>query len=291
MSASTSGVYDGSFADRTARVKEFIQSLKFSVPLEGLQNVPRQECPKCKRRRLLYCYDCLVPCHAGHPAPLALPLQVHVLLHPRETRGKSTTLPAATISPDVHIHVYPELPDLNPAETIILYPAEGATPIGDLGPMPDVKNFVVVDSTWQQSKQICRDERIQGFRKVVIPQHVSLFWRFQNNDPSYLATIEAIYYSLRAVVTQRAGGVYKGEVDDLLLYYINQYMLVQDTYSQENKKFTNRHFDGYILEGADWSDLRRRAREEAGAPSAGAPSATSTSGRSDPQPGTAPTSE
>lgn len=273
--------YEESNDDRVQKVYHFIKSLRFSVPLYRLREQrERNECPKCHRRRLFYCYDCLTVVHPqSHPPPLSLPIHVHVILHPNEIRGKSTSLAASTISPDLHIVEYPAVPEeLNPETTLVLYPSEQSVELKDVEHLETYKNVVFVDSTWQQSKAIARDERVTKFKHVRIKSRTSLFWRFQNNDPTYLATVEAIYYFLREFITQvnktKAGvsggkgqgdsnddtAYYHGEVDDLLFYYINQYVGVQQRYSGIGEKgavrhYTSRHFDGYILRGAIWDDL------------------------------------
>lgn len=292
----TRGGYTDSNDDRVAKVQNFIKGLHFSVPLYRLrEQTTRRECPKCLKRRQFYCYDCLTVVHPeSHPPPLSLPLNVYVILHPNELRGKSTSLAASTISPDLHIVEYPSVPvHLEPASTLVLYPSEQSVELEEVEDIGSYKNVVFIDSTWQQSRGIARDERVHRFKHVRIKSQISLFWRFQNNDPSYLATVEAIYYFLREYVTQvnrrkqidtvkaskattemdrglrknidaTEGGVseihlqkyYHGEIDDLLFYYINQYIAVQQRYTTgELTKYTDRHFTGYILDNAAWDGL------------------------------------
>ncbi|KPA86100.1 hypothetical protein ABB37_00363 [Leptomonas pyrrhocoris] len=296
--------YADSNEERAEKVHAFIQSLHFSVPLYRLREQhERRECPKCHKRRLFYCYDCLTVTHPeSHPPPLVLPLNVYVVLHPNELRGKSTSLAASTISPDMHIVEYPSVPEqLEPETTLVLYPSEQSVGLHEVEHLERYRNVVFIDSTWQQSKAIARDERVSKFKHVRIKSQTSLFWRFQNNDPTYLATVEAIYYFLREYITQvnkvkalkasvepsasasavaSSGKVtgavdtqkkkndasdddevsnnayYRGEVDDLLYYYINQYIGVQQRYTNGAlNKYTDRHFSGYILESAVWDDL------------------------------------
>ncbi|KAG5466209.1 hypothetical protein LSCM4_01354 [Leishmania orientalis] len=295
--------------ERAEKVHAFIKSLHFSVPLYRLREQQvRRECPQCHKRRLYYCYDCLTTVHPeSHPPPLALPLNVYVILHPNELRGKSTSLAASTISPDLHIVEYPAVPEeLEPESTLVLYPSEQSVELHEVRHLDQYKNVVFIDSTWQQSKAIARDERVKKLKHVRIKSQTSLFWRFQNNDPTYLATVEAIYYFLREYITQvnqvkaeaehsgsspspplahqietkdskasasasnevslnttdgaassdDASTFYHGEVDDLLYYYINQYIGVQQRYTNGNlNKYTNRHFSGYIIQNTSWDEL------------------------------------
>lgn len=293
--------YTNSAEDRSASTTEFLTSLRFSRPLKDLRSqTERLPCPKCGKKRQYYCYDCLAVCNpATHPPPLRLPVAVHVVLHPGETRGKSTTLPIATVSPDVSIHVYPTVPDLDPATTLVLYPSASSVEIEEVTDIANIKAFVFVDSTWQQSKCIAGDERVKRFRHVKLSGIISLFWRFQDKDPYHLATVEAIYHSLRNLVIARnrqhllqiafaaapvklapsgttssgeaaapsaapsaveSSALYSGEVDDLLYYYVNQYIAVQQNYSGPDREFTGKHFDGYVLKGIDWDALLEQRR-------------------------------
>lgn len=283
--------YEQSPEERSEATRQFLSSLKFSRPLSDLrEHAQRVPCPKCTKRRQYYCYDCLVVCTPeSHPPPLRLPVHVHVVLHPGETRGKSTTLPIATVSPDVTIHTYPTVPDLDPATTLVLYPSASSVEIEEVTDIENIQAFVFVDSTWQQSKCIAADERVTKFRHVKLSGVVSLFWRYQDKDPYHLATVEAIYHSLRNLVVARARNsaatalvqcqstdvvakegksanlptaeLYNGEVDDLLYYYVNQYISVQQNYAAPDRAFTGKHFDGYVLKGLEWDDLLKGRRQ------------------------------
>lgn len=284
-------------AERGADVRAFLEELRFSVPMLSLDGAGRDACPKCNKRRQYYCYDCLEVCRPqSHPPALHLPIKVYVILHPGEIRGKSTSLAASTISPDITIVTYPEVPShLSPEDTVVLYPSEQSVGVDELfsqvAPVEGTssstatsaaikyKNVVFIDSTWRQSRQIARDERVKAFKHIRIKSRVSLFWRFQDNDPSYLATVEAIYYFLREFVTasNRAASLtkgvegdaeqsfYHGEVDDLLYYYVHQYITIQRQYAAPaitgdetataKKEFTTRHFEGYVVEGVDWNAI------------------------------------
>lgn len=305
-------VYTETEEVRLAKVHGFIKSLKLSIPLYKLRaQQNRGTCPRCSKNRLYYCYDCLTVVHPEtHPPSLKLPIDVYVLLHPGELRSKSTSLAASTISPDIHIVPYPQVPaELRPEDTLVLYPSPESVELSEVADLACYKNVVFVESTWQQSKAIVRDERVSKFKHVRIKSQSSLFWRFQNNNPSYLATVEAIYYFLREYITQsrrvsaekaatqdgatatmatsetsastpsgsRSGtttialtnetghdsALYHGEVDDLLLYYVNQYIAIQQKYSHDaTAKYTDRHFTGYILKSLDWDKLVSTPCEE-----------------------------
>ena len=290
-------VYQHGLEERAAKVKEFIKGLQLTVPIQKLrENSARRPCPSCSKNRQYYCYDCMVvAAPETHPPPVKLPFDVHVLLHPGESKSKSTTRAASTLSPQMKIHMWPEFPEgLEMEHTALLYPSPQAACIDEMSAeeLSGIQCALFVDSTWQQSKAISRDPRLAKAKHIKIKSQISLFWRFQDKDPSYLATIEAIYYFLREFITAQnkrkheaaaAGGdgeskkqqlvspLYRGEVDDLLFYYVNQYITIQSSYvapgsvgnatgtsttvgGDDKKEFTSRHFADYILSSTDWSE-------------------------------------
>lgn len=268
--------YNDSSEVRLEKVFNFISHLKLTIPLHRLhQQRERHDCSKCGKKRLFFCYDCLTVTHPDtHPPSLPLPLNVYVLFHPGELRSKSTSLAAATISPDIHVIEYPEVPSaLLPDNTLLLYPSEDSVDLMEIDNLEQYKNVVFVESTWQKSKGVANDKRVTAFKHVRIPSQTTLFWRFQNNDPTHLATVEAIYFFLRTYVARKAllaqkgdkeptklseeellAKYYKGEVDDLLFYYIYQYISVQRRY-KDGEQYTTRHFDGYIMKDGSWDSL------------------------------------
>lgn len=56
-----------------------------------------------------------------------------------------------------------------------------------------IKRAVFIDSTWNQSRGIYKDTRINSLQSVVLQHRLSQFWRHQKNSPRwFLATIEGI---------------------------------------------------------------------------------------------------
>jgi DTW domain-containing protein YfiP len=53
-----------------------------------------------------------------------------------------------------------------------------------------IKKLVVIDSTWQQTKQILRDEKIKGIPCVKLEPQQTKFWRYQDKGDDHLATVE-----------------------------------------------------------------------------------------------------
>ncbi|XP_026764118.1 tRNA-uridine aminocarboxypropyltransferase 1 [Galleria mellonella] len=60
-----------------------------------------------------------------------------------------------------------------------------------------IDRVVLIDSTWNQSRGIYADERLQKIPKVVLQNRASQFWRHQKGSPRwYLSTIEALHQLL-----------------------------------------------------------------------------------------------
>ncbi|XP_063833852.1 tRNA-uridine aminocarboxypropyltransferase 1 [Ostrinia nubilalis] len=57
-----------------------------------------------------------------------------------------------------------------------------------------ITRVVLIDSTWNQSRGIFADARLQKLPKVVLQNRASQFWRHQKGSPRwYLSTIEALH--------------------------------------------------------------------------------------------------
>ncbi|XP_030027106.2 tRNA-uridine aminocarboxypropyltransferase 1 [Manduca sexta] len=60
-----------------------------------------------------------------------------------------------------------------------------------------VDRIVLIDSTWNQSRGIYADERLQKIPKIVLQNRASQFWRHQKGSPRwYLSTVEALHQLL-----------------------------------------------------------------------------------------------
>jgi DTW domain-containing protein YfiP len=141
--------------------------------------------------------------------------------------------------------------DLNPTNAIVLYPSPTAQPIDQILAEQKETDFklkyvVFIDSTWQLSKGILRDSRIQNLPRVKIHQYRTLFWRNQKFDIHFLSTIEAIHYFCREY-HQATHNDYNGEYDDLLYLFVHQYELIQQHYrDNKNLTFKTHLRDNYI---------------------------------------------
>lgn len=100
---------------------------------------------------------------------------------------------------------------------------ESATPDKSKGSDSKIyplQRVVFIDSTWNQTKAISADERLQDFVRVELKTRKTCFWRHQKGKPdTYLATIEAIYYFLKDYHELFLTQEYKGEYDNLLFFY------------------------------------------------------------------------
>lgn len=60
-----------------------------------------------------------------------------------------------------------------------------------------ITRAVFIDSTWNQTKSIYKDQRLKNLPCIVLKSRISQFWRHQKKSPRwYLATIEAIHQFL-----------------------------------------------------------------------------------------------
>uniref|UniRef100_A0A1A9WGG2 tRNA-uridine aminocarboxypropyltransferase 1 n=1 Tax=Glossina brevipalpis TaxID=37001 RepID=A0A1A9WGG2_9MUSC len=114
-----------------------------------------------------------------------------------------------------------------------------------------LKKAIFIDSTWNQSRSIYKDERIKCLKSVVLQNRSSQFWRHQKNSPRwYLATIEAIHQFLLELHINAWGlnanynGLKNLEIDDSL-YKIAQ-ILETDTNNVEPTAPYNGQYDNLI---------------------------------------------
>lgn len=125
-----------------------------------------------------------------------------------------------------------------------------------------ITKAVFIDSTWNQSKGIYKDDRIKSIPCVVIQNRISQFWRHQKGSPRwYLATIEAIHqflieihlhcWGLNPVYTGISNcftenclsqfellfsgdsSAYNGQYDNLLYFFQHMYELIHKYYQHE----------------------------------------------------------
>lgn len=121
-----------------------------------------------------------------------------------------------------------------------------------------IERVVVIDSTWNQSRGIYADERLQKIPTVVLQNRPSQFWRHQKGSPRwYLSTIEAIHQLLLELHVCAWGcsvgydseltknclvhkedhhqcNPYNGQYDDLLFFFKYMYEKLHTLYKHED---------------------------------------------------------
>nr|CAD7402899.1 unnamed protein product [Timema poppensis] len=222
----------------------------------------RSLCPVCKKSRKYFCYTCYVPvnelrgripnvkvvihCVIGYLFYFQLPIKIDIIKHCREIDGKSTAAHVALLAPDdVNVYIYPCIPDYDQSERIKhLDPCMCRGTVMD-EPSPKkvhmaqempISRAVFIDSTWNQSRGIYKDQRLRALPCVVLESRVSQFWRHQKNSPRwYLATVEAVHQllvELHAATTKDEK--YQGQYDNLLFLFHFMYSKIHDLYKHED---------------------------------------------------------
>lgn len=64
--------------EQDAETFDFIENLHFTKKIEDLNELARESCPKCKKNKKYFCYDCFVPTPSekAQPPIISLPLKV-----------------------------------------------------------------------------------------------------------------------------------------------------------------------------------------------------------------------
>ncbi|KAI8323979.1 DTW-domain-containing protein [Martensiomyces pterosporus] len=208
----------------------------------------RVACSGCGKKVKFFCYHCHKATEEleGRIPHIRLPFKLSVVKHANELDGKSTAIHSKIVAPeDVEIISYSEtaLSEIDAERTVLLFPGPDAKDIAEV----DRKTFdraVVIDGTWAQAKSMVRNNpKLTKLQKVTIKPRKTRFWRYQNVDDSYLATIEAIYFLYRDSV----GDGYCGEHDALMYFFKYFYDFIQSEYAaMPHKKFNTRHQKDYI---------------------------------------------
>ncbi|KAI9227398.1 MAG: DTW domain-containing protein [Piptocephalis tieghemiana] len=227
----------------------------------------RIKCPTCKQSILYFCYHCvkLVGLEPEKVPNVSLPVSLDIIKHEKELDSKSTAIHAKLLAPaDTTIHSfpsdYPEYP--KDGSTLLLFPTEGAKTLDQVD-TSKFKRLVVIDGTWRQAKTMCRlSPSLDRLPKVKIAEQKTTFWRFQNLDEHYLATIEAIYHFYReyhlSLYHQPTH-----QYDDLLFFYKFFYDRIQREYrSQPEKPFCHRHRPGYIQYEGEGKEMEEKKEED-----------------------------
>ncbi|CAD5119248.1 unnamed protein product [Dimorphilus gyrociliatus] len=187
---------------------------------------------------------------------VTLPLKIDIIKHSREVDGKSTAVHAKVLSPDdVTIHTFPSFPDYDASDCVLVFPSDDAKCLEDIyleggnncsrdddEPVAKrskkrIQKAVFIDSTWNQVKEIIRDDRLKNLARVRIPDKKTLFWRPQKGKPdTFLATIESIYYFVKEFSKVYRFNDEDTNLDDILYFFMFFCEQIKDKSSFSNLK-------------------------------------------------------
>lgn len=199
--------------------------------------VPREECPKCGRPKVV--------CYCAHIRPIRTATRVVILQHPRErTVAIGTARMASLCLTDAELIVGKEFRTSSalrraigdPARPpILLYPAADAVDVADVPP-PGPVTLVVVDGTWRQAQNLVRHTpELQHIPRYAFRPEAPSEYRIRKEPaPHCVSTIEAIMYML---------GALEGEPERFraLLEPFRAMVDAQIGYEARNKPLGSRH--------------------------------------------------
>ncbi|KNC54974.1 DTW domain-containing protein 1 [Thecamonas trahens ATCC 50062] len=206
----------------------------------------RMACRGCGRKSKYFCPQCKVfmgDIIDGTVPRIDLPIDLHIMHHPKEKLAKSTAVHAAVLAPNTtYFHEFPDIPRFDAGDTLLVYPDPAAPTLDDLAAAGKLANYtrvVFVDAQWRQSRAVMRHANLQDLPRVRMNSYETLFWRYQPGmDATYLATIEAIYYFYREYARAAADdGSYDGRYDGLMYLFAHQYELIQGVYNSTGARF------------------------------------------------------
>lgn len=244
----------------------------------------KQLCPRCNKRRHLYCPECFTITSSMHVPTVRLPLKVHILRGREEKASKSTSAHIMSLAPDdSSLYFLPEFPTYeDPSKVLLLFPSPTSVALTELPDLSRFTTLIAVDTTWQKGGMVLVTPQSAPFQHVHIANYHTLFWRYQALGPSCLSTVEAVYYACREYAVEMArrtaladlppaceeaaarramlqslhpcdptNQVYDGSFDGLLTFFMYTYRRVQHNYTQgaaaaKGKKYTNRMRKDYI---------------------------------------------
>jgi DTW domain-containing protein YfiP len=182
------------------------------------------------------CYECHKPqslCVCGRVPRVDNRTAVTVLQHPRErlhaigtARFARLGLARARVEVVWNAGTREERPpDWLPEGTALLYPAEGARDVRDLGPEESPEHVVVIDGTWHTARTLYRDKAwLQRLPKIRLsPDRPSRYRIRREPRRDFLSTIEAIVETLRILEPGTVGldallDAFDAMIDEQLVY-------------------------------------------------------------------------
>jgi len=108
------------------------------------------------------------------------------LRHPKEKISKSSIVPSKIVGGD-RVEIRHEL-DIQPFKEsatdpdsiVVLFPSEDARDVQEIDPkeLKSLNRVVIIDCTWNQTKDFLKHPVIQGLKKVKIQTEKTVFWRY-----------------------------------------------------------------------------------------------------------------
>lgn len=198
-------------------------------PFTPLESSGRQPCPKCGRSRALYCCYCLVP---FTPTPrIELPFELYVVSQEQATKATGTH--AAVLCPGcVHMHRLDELPALDPATTVVLFPSDDAVTPDQLE-LQQMQHVVAIDAKWKKATDLNERPAFAGMTRVKLPGNPrSCFWRHHTHGTTEegVCTIEAVHLLMQALADRLPQE--PAHWDNLLWYFAYQHKVVEQAHAQ-----------------------------------------------------------
>jgi hypothetical protein len=119
-----------------------------------------------------YCHYCVVCCSPlGAPEGVAVPrvrLPMHVSILLKDGQQRSTSLHAKVLAPD-DVDIYNcfgrtnDVPEFDPARTVVALPSEGAATWAQLDGLEAVDHLVLLCSPWQQVHQLAELPQVSRY--------------------------------------------------------------------------------------------------------------------------------
>jgi len=110
----------------------------------------------------------------------------------------------------------------------------------------DIEAIVAIDSTWWQSKRMIK-EFPKTSKYIMLNNYKTTFWRYQDEDNTYLATVESIYYFYKEYISEmkrrglkstKVENLEESKMDDLLFFYAMSFEMIKDSLSNNSERKT-----------------------------------------------------
>jgi len=226
--------------------------------------IPSKNWPRrsscCGASRSFYCSECCSICvpEADLPVPIfegrfRLPFDVDIILDEKERRTSSTGIQLVSLvnsvesrrrqlglerserSTTLYDLAHQPFPDYTSAEdgVYVLFPDKDSVPISSVSP----KKLVVLDMKWSRTSKK-NHPNLKSLRKVhlAFPPTESRFWRWHNESPGMLSTIEAIFYAA-VDVTRTDPGWAQVEREDLIhmfwLFSLQRFVIYKSSEAEQ----------------------------------------------------------